>query len=236
MLRKVEFLVKLKGTPCVRTADNEICGLCGNGTVDEDRGEECDDGNLDNEDQCLNSCLPSCLALGNCAAEDADMDGVVDNEDNCPMASNPSQTDCDGDGLGDACDEDACPAADGDGDGVADVEDNCPEVPNMDQTDCNQNGVGDVCDDTPCGPDGDGDGVPDSEDNCPEVANADQMDSDGDHAGDACDRDPTVFNVRVLQHGLFQASGVNQGERFQLSVRSLRCACGSGERLLCKGV
>ncbi|HTN89711.1 MAG TPA: DNRLRE domain-containing protein, partial [Sorangium sp.] len=37
-------------------------------------------------------------------AQDGDGDGVVDAQDNCPAAANPSQVDGDGDGLGDACD------------------------------------------------------------------------------------------------------------------------------------
>jgi hypothetical protein len=51
---------------------------------------------------------------------DSDGDGVLDISDNCPNTSNPSQTDTDGDGQGDACD------ADDDNDGVADDGDNCP--------------------------------------------------------------------------------------------------------------
>ncbi|MBK7382176.1 MAG: T9SS type A sorting domain-containing protein [Flavobacteriales bacterium] len=38
---------------------------------------------------------------------DADLDGVCDDEDNCPADANPAQTDTDLDGLGDACD--VCP-------------------------------------------------------------------------------------------------------------------------------
>lgn len=38
--------------------------------------------------------------------EDQDFDGVRDCEDNCPEAYNPDQRDTDGDGFGDACDED----------------------------------------------------------------------------------------------------------------------------------
>lgn len=44
---------------------------------------------------------------------DSDQDGLFDNEDNCPLISNPDQTDTDGDGKGDACD--SCSDFDHDG-------------------------------------------------------------------------------------------------------------------------
>jgi len=43
---------------------------------------------------------------------DSDDDGYYDSQDNCPATYNPSQTDCDGDGVGNACDDD-CPYLDG---------------------------------------------------------------------------------------------------------------------------
>ena len=40
---------------------------------------------------------------------DLDLDGIPDSVDNCPAIPNPSQTDTDGDGAGDACDDDTPP-------------------------------------------------------------------------------------------------------------------------------
>jgi len=109
---------------------------------------------------------------------DSDDDGVVDDADNCPGASNPDQSDLDGDGLGDVCD------ADLDGDGFENAVDNCPMVVNAEQSDLDSDGLGDACD-----PDLDGDGIPNVNDNCVEAQNPEQIDTDLDGLGNECDAD-----------------------------------------------
>jgi hypothetical protein len=59
--------------------------------------------------------------------EDRDGDGIADDVDSCPSASNPAQLDADGDGIGNACDV-------------------CVHVADPDQEDADDDGVGDACD------------------------------------------------------------------------------------------
>ena len=86
-------------------------------------------------------CIPHCgmgmvaeIVVLNAAGTDTDGDGWEDDEDNCPDISNPGQEDCDGDGIGDACDDDV----DCNNNGIPDA---CEEF-----DDCNENDVPDECD------------------------------------------------------------------------------------------
>ncbi|MEO1623723.1 MAG: thrombospondin type 3 repeat-containing protein [Bacteroidota bacterium] len=111
---------------------------------------------------------------------DTDQDGIPDVRDNCRLAANTDQSDIDGDGIGDVCDDDL------DGDGIVNADDNCPYHANPNQEDQDNDGIGDSCETTA---DGDGDGIPNDLDNCPYQPNASQADMDQDGIGDVCDAD-----------------------------------------------
>ena len=57
---------------------------------------------------------------GDACDDDADNDGIDNNNDNCPLVANADQRDGNKDGVGDACTNDC------DGDSIHDDEDACP--------------------------------------------------------------------------------------------------------------
>jgi hypothetical protein len=70
-----------------------------------------------------------------CVEPDADGDGIRDDIDNCPAAPNPSQADCNLNGIGDACD------------GAPDCNSNgTPDSCELQGNDCNASGTIDSCD------------------------------------------------------------------------------------------
>lgn len=120
---------------------------------------------------------------------DTDNDTFLDINDNCPSVANEDQLDTDGDGLGDACDDDD------DNDGVLDINDNCSLTSNPLQEDADNDGLGNACDN-----DDDNDGILDENDNCPLMANPLQEDADNDGIGDACD-DNTILPQFPCENG-----------------------------------
>ncbi len=167
---------------CDLGSDNDFSGVsrgsggagkCGDGIVQENLGEECDDGAENGPDK-------PCSAQCTLGPKDDDGDGVPDDQDNCSPSNpdhgctgdechnpkqNGTQPDCDGDGKGNKCDDDW------DEDGVADGIDNCApphdvcdssvlltygnaDQKNTDEADEATTKYGDLCDD-----DLDGDGI-----------------------------------------------------------------------------
>jgi hypothetical protein len=109
------------------------------------------------------------------AANDGDNDGRCANVDNCPNNYNPTQTDANGNGQGDACEGDVC------GNGLVTGSEQCD-----DGNKAGGDGTADGCDPCPndATNDSDGDGACDSADPCP-TDNPD--DSDGDTICDSLD-------------------------------------------------
>ncbi|RME53104.1 MAG: hypothetical protein D6795_05865, partial [Deltaproteobacteria bacterium] len=131
-------------------------------------------------------CRASGVSCSECVSgRDTDGDGVCDDLDNCPFRANSDQTDTDGDGIGNVCDNSSCTnGIDSDGDGVCDASDPCPYRPGTTCLCPGESPASGSCDNcsTVFGSnltDTDFDGVGDICDNCRDFPNPDQRDTDG---------------------------------------------------------
>jgi uncharacterized delta-60 repeat protein len=153
---------------------------------------------------------------------DSDDDGILDIDDNCPNTPNQDQTDSDGDGQGDACDEDL------DGDGVDNEIDNCPEISNPDQDDLDEDGIGDVCD-----PDDDNDGVEDDLDECAYTESGDAVNDNGCSIDQLCQCDDEWKNhgeyVSCIAHAskdFMEAKIITKDDKGDIISEAAKSSCG----------
>ena len=204
--------------PCSDCNTNGIPDVCdissgtstdcnGNGIPDDCDTDSDGDGVIDDCDNC---------GLPNPAQEDCNNNGIGDACDIADCPGDPPCSDCNINSIPDGCE------TDDDGDGVIDDCDNCT-LPNPAQEDCNNNGIGDACEiaDCPgdpscsdcnangipdeCETDTDADGVIDDCDPCP-LDNPD--DTDGDSVCDADDLcSETSFGLLVDLDGCTRTEG-----------------------------
>ncbi len=125
-------------------------GQCGCGTPDTDTDN---DGTANCNDGCPLDPLKIAPGICGCgvADTDTDNDGTADCLDNCPTTANPDQLDCNGNEIGDLCED----FADCNGNSIPDECDisggasddkNSDGIPDECALDCNGNGVVDVID------------------------------------------------------------------------------------------
>lgn len=127
--------------------DGDTVGDACDNCVETPNTDQADtDGNLTG-DACEEETPPDEPPPDDGPGPDSDGDTHPDGMDNCPDLANEDQMDHDGDGIGDACDDDfEMIPGDIDGDGTLNESDNCENIPNPGQEDSDGDGIGDACD------------------------------------------------------------------------------------------
>ncbi|MCB9852607.1 MAG: PQQ-binding-like beta-propeller repeat protein [Phycisphaerales bacterium] len=115
-----------------------------------------------------------------CTSNDADDDGIADSIDNCPNHFNPSQQDCDSDGIGDVC-----------------------AIATAQSTDCDLNGIPDIC--QLSADDCNGNNIPDSCD----IADDGSIDCDDNGVVDSCEGFPPCNNDLCQNAGVLCPGGIS---------------------------
>ena len=137
-------LIEWKMSATLRRANGSTSNASFQFRVKGDMSPDVDGDGVPNfEDPCPNQpgpcggCPPN--ACGTCGAPpDADGDGRPDCQDNCPSVPNPDQSDCNANGIGDACEG----FVDCNANGIWDF---C-DITSGSAQDCNSNGIPDSCD------------------------------------------------------------------------------------------
>jgi cysteine-rich repeat protein len=186
----------IDGDGCDAACNLESCiDGDGDGICDPDDLCDGDDSSGDSDGDYLCDNLDACPLD---PANDEDGDGLCAGDDNCPAVPNSDQTDSDGDGAGDLCDDDD------DDDGVLDGDDNCQYDHNPDQADFDGDGAGDVCDS-----DIDGDGVIDADDMCLPTPAGETVNENGCSLSQLCPCDGAWKN-----HGKYVSCNAHASEAF----------------------
>lgn len=170
-------------------------------------------------------------------AKDIDGDGIADGGDNCPHTANPSQTDHDNNGQGDACDDDI------DGDGILNGDDICI-LGSIGWSSTNQTDHdGDGCNDNGEDIDDDNDGINDENDTCSKgpvgwISNIEEdidsdgcadIDTDSDGLVDQADNCPLVMNANQDDRDLDGVGDACDDDADGDGISNLDDGCPSGE-------
>ncbi len=132
------YKVKLRGQACQRRMAGDVCEGCGNGQLDID--EQCDDGNLVDNDDCRNNCTSATCG-----------DGLVNNGEDCDdgndIDTDACRTDCTAARCGDGVINELVEGCD-DGNAVTEVCDYGLEACTVCAADCTeQAGITSICGD-----------------------------------------------------------------------------------------